>query len=267
LALNIDENIYSRDKVNGNSFDTKNKFQIYNKRGILEFQNLKNILLRKDFVRIDFSADYETSGMINIAGSDSQTVVSDIRSKILVLDLDLNDLRTLLLKHKISICACGSEKKICEQCWVDLAIPIMNWIEIYFMEKYETKVFVFFSGQKGFHAFVGGPWASLLSNTDRVFLLNSIEKFILQKLVGSKILPKKLAEDKEFLSSYKVFDKDVTTVLNHLIRLPFTHHPVTFNLTWPISKDVLYKDLFVNIQDFTMEIHGPILKKRLEMLK
>jgi DNA primase small subunit len=131
-----------------------------------------------------------------------------------VLDLDMN---YESLRH--NVCNCGSKKQMCNDCWSDVCIPILLIISECLTDLLgnDCSILFIYSGGKGVHVWFKDKENLLL------FTQND-ERDVLFSLISTN------------LGKYScVIDKYVTTQITHPVKIPFSLHPTTKNISIPIN--------------------------------
>lgn len=185
--------------------------------------------------RIDIGATYEERP--------SKLLRNVFAGKELIFDVDLTDYDR----------ECCKAKTICPKCYeiIKCTVDIMNYIlKVEF--GFEHCGFIF-SGRRGVHCWVLGE--DSLKTSVRGDIVKYFEKVIADKDLTpeyDKIISKYTQSDK--IKWFPRIDKQVTVNANHLIKMPFSIHPDTMNVSVPLDPNNIkeYNDL-PTVYDFIDE--------------
>lgn len=148
-------------------------------------------------------------------------------AKELVFDIDLTDYPR----------ECCQDKSICKKCYeiIKCSVKLLNYI---LKEEFGFKNIGFvFSGRRGLHCWVF-DWNEL-DNSVRTDIFKYF-RYILDRNLEVKEYMDIMSEYGEEDLIKKLFlrlDKEVTVKMNHLIKLPFSVHPETMNISVPLDPE------------------------------
>ena len=187
----------------------------------------------------------EKNAQSNEAGTSSTVdVYTKYSWRELVFDCDLSDYDNIREKH----CACSGKKTCCDSCWV-LAYVAMKCIEyVIHSECGYSDYFVVFSGRRGAHFWVHDKNACKLSAKTRSALIKRITSVAdapdsspirkeFTKIVTENVPLEWLEACPDVTLFFPRLDVDVTTKMEHLIKIPFSIHPDTSNISIPMTVD------------------------------
>jgi len=134
--------------------------------------------------------------------------------KPLFLDFDASDFSRQ--------CECDGEKRVCVECWSNSCCGLMTSAKDASLSVTGAAPLFVFSGRRGVHLHFPGRLAHL-SATDRRRFVSLMEGQISKDGTGD------------------IFDTEVTTSMEHTIRLPFTVHPSSGCLVLPVDPSTTFK--------------------------
>lgn len=146
-------------------------------------------------------------------------------SRELVFDIDLTDYQR----------PCCQEKKVCEQCYerIKCAVKILDYS---LKNEFGFKNYGFvFSGRRGVHCWV------LEMKEMSAYVRNNIFKFFNRIIAKNLSVPEYNMILEEFDKTNPIqnffprLDKQVTVSMNHLLKMPFSVHPDTLNISVPLD--------------------------------
>ena len=181
-----------------------------------------------------------------------------IESKELSFDVDLTDYDR----------SCCQDKKVCKKCYelIKCAVEMLNYI---LREEFGlNNVGFVFSGRRGVHCWVFGEDdldGEIRSNIYKYFKnastnIRKQHKDILLKYAKND-------NEEELKRVFPILDKQVTVKMSHLIKMPFSIHPDTMNVSIPLDPEDIKEfdelpkvDAFIN-GDVKIDEYVNIMKK------
>lgn len=170
-------------------------------------------------------------------------------AKELVFDIDLTDYPR----------NCCIEKTVCEKCYekIKCAVKLLNYI---LKNEFGINNFGFvFSGRRGVHCWVF-EYKDIKNN-----IRQDIYKYfqiIIEKNISIKEYDNIMREfgDYDLVKNFFIrIDKQVTVAMNHLIKMPFSIHPDTLNVSIPLDPDNLIE--LKDIPTLNDVVKNPIILK------
>lgn len=146
-------------------------------------------------------------------------------SREIVFDIDLTDYPR----------DCCQEKKVCKICYekIKCAVEILNYS---LKNEFGFKNYGFvFSGRRGVHCIVFDlkEVSTFVRNDIYKFFQNVVDKNLYVKEYNNIL--EKYGEVNLIKDFFPRIDKQVTVSMNHLIKMPFSVHPDTLNVSVPLD--------------------------------
>jgi len=153
--------------------------------------------------------------------------------KLLVGDIDFDEVPRS--------CDCGTEKKICTDCWNTIGLPLVDMIGYRCREMLEINPLVCFTGRRGLQFYLPKPAYTFCGIQDRDSLISMLENLVTD------------GQDSGFM------DRKVTVQWDHTASIPFGCKPSGF-ISRPVSPATHFEDLFIDVSGITSSSN--VLQKR-----
>ncbi len=148
--------------------------------------------------------------------------------KELVFDIDLTDYPRV----------CCEDKKVCEKCYeiIKCSVKIMDYI---LREEFGFTEYGFvFSGRRGVHCWIlNNNFMNETIRNDIFNYFNNVVESNLKVDAYSEIMDEFYTGPDQIQKFFPRLDKQVTVKIKHLIKMPFSIHPDTLNISIPLDPE------------------------------